>query len=185
MNKETLIAASVGLGLGLIVTVGVYSMKRTLTPDPTNQLTVSPTPATTDSPETAGTLSVSAPEDGVLVSQDKLTVKGLAPASSSVVILVGNDDNIVTADTDGKFATEVTLKNGPNLITAISVNENGEVSQVEKLVVLENVVTEPTAKVSPSPTTKVSPSPTAKATPKVSPSPTSKPKATATPTGKP
>ncbi len=185
MNKETLIAAAVGLGLGLIVTVGVYSMKRTLTPDPTNQLTVSPTPATTDENQVAGDLVVTAPEDGLLVNEEKITVKGTGPTNSQVVILVGNADSIVKTGSDGQFEAEVALKTGPNVISVISVDESGQVDQIEKLVVLESSVAQPTSSASPSPTTKVSPSPTTKATPKLSPSPTAKLKATATPTLKP
>ncbi len=184
MNKETLIAAGVGLTLGLAVTIGVYGMKKTIAPEKTNQLSVSPTPAASTTQET-GTLKITSPDDGYIATDKSLTVKGSTTANQIIVVLVGNEENIIKSNADGAYSAEVTLKTGPNIITVVAVDENGQTNQLSKLVVYELAPTGKPESATPSATPTVTVKPTT--TPKLSPtskvSPTIKP--TATPTSKP
>ncbi|MBD3279588.1 MAG: hypothetical protein GF390_02650 [Candidatus Pacebacteria bacterium] len=135
MKKEALIAIFIGVALGLLITFGAYQLKKT---DQNN--TINPDLATTASPtptiDISKNLSLSNPLDNVIQSQRTITVSGNTLANNYVVVFVGNQEEIITADETGNFSTEVDLEVGSNVITVITINEDGNTVKLEKTIIV-------------------------------------------------
>lgn len=86
---------------------------------------VSPTPtAITENNEVD--LLITEPENEIVVSQEKLSIKGKTQSLATVVIIWEEGEDILVADKDGLFETQITLLGGPNEIevTAYGKNDN-------------------------------------------------------------
>jgi hypothetical protein len=133
MKKEILLAVLIGLGLGLIITYGVYRARTSLTNPSTGSTesqVASPTPASQTS------LVITAPEDEIVQSTASITVAGTTTPNSFVVVLLDDEETITTADASGNFSVERQLSLGANVILIFSVDEDGNTAEVERTVVL-------------------------------------------------
>jgi hypothetical protein len=177
MKKEVIIAVLIGLSLGLIVTYGIYTARRTFMTNNSTKSLPSPTPPSTPSPNNSS-LSVISPEDETLQFSKEVKVTGTTRSGSLIVIFV-NEKNVVTrADQSGNFSIQTTLDEGSNVITTRAIDEDGKSVEDQRVVIfsttsLDDPVASSSAKVSPSPSPKpkVTPKPTIKASPKVTPTP--------------
>lgn len=120
MRKEVLIAILVGALSGLAVAFGIWRANQALAPK------VAPTPSPTPQEETVRQgLIVTEPESGVVVSQDRITVRGSATAGSTIVILTNLGEIILEARGDGIFEQEVELEGGANEIKVVAFDPQG------------------------------------------------------------
>ena len=126
MKKEVIIAISVGLVLGLIITFGIYIANQAVKKQ--NQTTNLPSNGTHPSPSatTAGKLEITEPEDNLVVSQSKITVSGITEAKNAVAVLTEKSEELVLADEEGVFSSEVVLVSGANEIKIISIDKNNQ-----------------------------------------------------------
>jgi len=131
MHKEVVLAILLGLGLGLVITYGVYR-SRTAPTATQNEVITSTDPTASDSDSK---ITIFSPENESVQSTQSVTVTGSTDPGSFVVILVGEVDFITTADESGNFSIEAELKEGSNIIQAHAVNEDGEVSITEHVVI--------------------------------------------------
>lgn len=87
------------------------------------------------SPETPPTgffLTVSQPADGSIVDISSVEVMGRT--SPEAIVSVNNE--ITIADTQGTFATTITLAEGPNIVEVIASDEEGNEARTSLTVTL-------------------------------------------------
>ncbi|OGJ38299.1 MAG: hypothetical protein A2383_03510 [Candidatus Pacebacteria bacterium RIFOXYB1_FULL_39_46] len=145
MKKETIIAVLIGLSLGLFITYGVYQARTNISRR-SNEPKLAMTEPTEDF---AGELILNSPLDESVQTDDSVIVSGTTLPNSFVVIFVGNEETITTSDNSGNFSVEVSLEEGPNIITVYVIDEDGQTLSVEKTVTTsdetfeEDTVSEP------------------------------------------
>ncbi len=172
MKKEVFFAIFLGLGLGLIVTYGIYTARSAFLKHP-DQITASPTATPAASPADSS-LSLFSPDDESIQFDPAIKVTGTTFLNAHVIIFVNNTSTITSADATGNFSVEQTLTEGANVITVRALDDNGNQAEQRRTVIYTTTSLDaPTATQSatPSASPKTSPSPTPKTLPKVSPSP--------------
>lgn len=102
-------------------------------------------------------LNVSEPSDGITVSQDTLTVRGMTSDMTSTPVVIkiavdGVDQGMVTVEPSGQFAHTITLSEGSNVITVTAADASGQQSTVTINVTLDTSVPKITsATITPNP----------------------------------
>lgn len=73
--------------------------------------------------KTSGSLTVQLlePQDGATVNTAVINVKGIAPQDTVVTV----NDDILVVSSDGKFESQVTLDQGPNVIEIVASDTDG------------------------------------------------------------
>ncbi|CAN5280494.1 hypothetical protein BH10PAT2_BH10PAT2_3480 [soil metagenome] len=170
MKKEVLFAIFLGLGLGLIVTFGIYTarsafLKKTDTTD------VSPT-ATPAATPTDSSLSLFSPDDESVQFVSDVKVTGTTFPNAHVIVFINNTSNITTADATGNFSVATTLTEGSNVVTVRALDDNGNQAEQKRTVIYTTTTLDAVATATPSasPTTKTASS-SAKTPIKVTPTP--------------
>ena len=141
MKKEVVISILIGLTLGLIITYGIYRMRTALlAPRTTTEILATPTP----SAEPLANLTILNPIEGLIQTQNTITVTGTTLPNSIVVLFVSEEDQITTADANGNFSFESELKTGSNVLTVHTVDESGITTSVERVVIVNPEGLKPT-----------------------------------------
>ncbi len=135
MKKEVFIAVFIGLSLGLIITYGIYRMRMALDTPPTT-ITVENDPETEPS-SVSSSLSVINPTNGTVQLEKASTVTGSTLPNAYVVVFVNNEDHIATADATGNYSVEVPLTIGANTVKIHVIDELGQVTTEERVVVVQ------------------------------------------------
>lgn len=136
MKKEVLIAIFVGLSMGMIITFGVYRVKNSINEKPTANLEEEL--AEENVPATPTLLALHSPEDGTVQTEKELTVTGTTIPNSFVVLFVNDSDFISNTDESGNFSFKIELEDGVNIIRVHVLNETGETTVAERLVVVSD-----------------------------------------------
>lgn len=138
MKKEILLAIIVGLSIGLFITFGVYQARVSTNKRKSDQeIAAKLTPSAGE--EFNGELMLNTPKDEIIQTEKTTTVSGVTWANSFVVVLVKNDETIITSDGSGNFTTEVNLEDGSNLITVIALDEDGHNLSEERTIIVSDV----------------------------------------------
>lgn len=135
MKKEVFLAIFIGLSFGLLITYGVYQARLSLNnpePKPSLEAELSPTPEG----ENTGKLAIFSPDDESVQKDTSLSVTGSTLPNNYVVIFVNDDETITTADESGNFSVEVTLEDGSNIITAYTLDEDGNSTKEIRTVIV-------------------------------------------------
>ena len=128
MKKEVFLAILLGLSLGLIITYGFYRARNSALIKQTDLLTASPSVSPSTTPNSD--LIIFSPTDESIVDTADITVAGTTTAQNLMVIFVNQIEYLTSADQTGTFSQKVKLENGSNVITVISLDEDGgQVSQ--------------------------------------------------------
>ncbi len=131
MRKEVILAIIGGVALGLLVIGGLWWTNKATTEE---SLNITPTPVLEQSPTLIPTPSLSleiiSPEDESIIEEEKITLEGKTAPESVVVVIYPEGENIVEADKEGNFETEITLVGGANEIKITAYDKEG--NQVEK-----------------------------------------------------
>jgi len=139
MRKEILLAVLIGIGLGLLITFGVYQSRQSVKNVQNNQAQdLIKSDMSDEQGENNSQLALTSPEDELLTDNKRLIVSGATGANNFVVVFVNNVETITHADESGNFSIEVTLNDGANIIVVQSINEDGQACQVERSVVLNS-----------------------------------------------
>ncbi len=133
MSKEIFLAILLGLGVGLLVTYGVYRIQSTDTSEQSALLEESPTPSV--SPDTLSKLVIHQPDDELLTDQAETLVSGSSDPDSFIAITAGDEEFITTADSSGNFSVTIPLEEGSNIISIFSIDEDGSTVNQERTVV--------------------------------------------------
>jgi hypothetical protein len=140
MKKEILIAIIIGFILGLIITFGIWTANKSLqennntslTQENENQPIVS---ETSPNNEEKVSLTITSPENNSLLDQEDIEITGQTSPLANLVILFEDGEEIIQADQQGEFKTEITLNGGANEITITAFDQDGnEASKVLNLV---------------------------------------------------
>ncbi|MCB9813607.1 MAG: hypothetical protein H6772_04335 [Pseudomonadales bacterium] len=136
MKKEVLIAIFVGLSMGLIITFGFYRVRTSITDTPTTDLTQDITTGLETAKPTM--LALHSPEDGLIQTENELTVTGTTTPNSFIVLFVNDEDFISNTDDSGNFSFKIELNDGPNILRIHVLDESGETTVEERLVVVSD-----------------------------------------------
>ena len=132
MRKEVILAIVGGVVLGLLVIGGLWWTNKTTTGE--NPIVPSPTPLNTQAPTLTPALSLPLeiinPENESIIEEEEITLEGKTIPGSVVVVIYPEGENIVEADEEGNFETEITLVGGANEIKITTYDEEG--NQAEK-----------------------------------------------------
>ena len=89
----------------------------TLIPTDTN----SPkTQITTPAPEA---ITISSPEPNALVTSEKLSIAGIAPKNSNIIIVTPSNSFMGKSDDQGKFQIAITLDSGLNMVKITAIDQ--------------------------------------------------------------
>ena len=131
MRKEVILAIVGGVALGLLVIGGLWWTNKATTEE---SLNITPTPVLeqppTLTPVPSLSLEIISPEDESIIEEEKTTLEGKTAPESVVVVIYPEGENIVEADKEGNFETEITLVGGANEIKITAYDEEG--NQAEK-----------------------------------------------------
>ena len=132
MRKEVILAIVGGVALGLLVIGGLWWTNKTTTEE--NPIVPSPTPLITQAPTLMPALllplEIINPENESIIEEEEITLEGKTIPGSVVVVIYPEGENIVEADEEGNFETEITLVGGANEIKITAYDEEG--NQAEK-----------------------------------------------------
>lgn len=131
MNKDLLVASSIGFGLGLIAAIMLWVVPRMMPknvisdkkPDTAISETVSQA-----SPATSGPLTLEV-IDGTVVESADFSVKGKANDATLVIVATPTSYEAVTPNESGAFDTEIELSKGANHIAVTSYNDTQTTTQ--------------------------------------------------------
>ncbi len=136
MRKEVIFAIIMGIGLGFVVTYGIWRAKNALRTLPANtpvaRQAISPTTAPLSK---TPSLILTSPLDNQLSSEEKIIVSGKASPSSTVIIATGVDSYLAQANEKGDFLQEISLVGGDNLISAYAFDLEGNSAEQELTVI--------------------------------------------------
>ena len=148
MRKEVLVAILLGLGIGAVVTLGIFTARKALTgaggaqeqDGPAKQATSDKQQATSpaitgEKTEKQHTVTLTSPNDGSVTATEKITLAGATTPGSTVTISGGETDTVVISDEKGQFSMEITLVGGDNEINVVSFSPKGEKAETVLTVV--------------------------------------------------
>jgi hypothetical protein len=130
MKKEVIIAIIVGFTLGLIITFGIHTARRSI-----NQRADSAAPETGSNPPSTTpqhALNLTSPAAYQIVDVSPIPVTGMTTPHSLVTALTPEDEFVGVADDQGKFSIDVDLEAGETILRVVSFNELGQ-SQEQRL----------------------------------------------------
>jgi hypothetical protein len=140
MRKEVLVAILIGFGIGLVVTLGIFTARRALKSG--GQTEQQPQPSFSPTPQVEkeqtgveNKIAVTSPNNGAVETTEKITLTGTTTPGSTVTIWGGETDIIVAGDEKGQFSAEITLAGGDNEIKITSFSPTGETAETVVTVV--------------------------------------------------
>ncbi|MCX6816464.1 MAG: hypothetical protein NTZ93_01155 [Candidatus Beckwithbacteria bacterium] len=133
MKKELLIAVVIGLSLGLIVALGIFTANQALNTQKQKKSTQTSTSPITTITNQQKTLNITSPENFDLINQSDITLSGIAWPNAVIALLTETQSYLTLADSEGIFTFKIKLIKGFNEITIIASDETG-FTQTQNLV---------------------------------------------------
>ena len=139
MKKELSLAVLIGLILGLIITYGVYRARRA-EQETAVQTTESIAGQVEGEPLASNqVITLSSPADESVQAFPEIKIAGTTKPNIFVIIFIDEDEFITTADNTGNFAIEGKLTAGGNVISVQTLDEEGQVNKIERVVTYTEV----------------------------------------------
>lgn len=142
MKKEVLLSIIIGVTLGFGImgiawinkTGGFTNLSQKISlgfnkkESNQEQQSVSPTPTITQKNDQNDNIElvINEPENEIVVSKEKLTIVGHTQPLATVVIIWEEGEDILVADSEGLFETEISLLGGPNEIEITAYGRNDD-----------------------------------------------------------
>lgn len=142
MKKEVFIAIFIGLGLGLIVTYGIYRAKTSFNSGQQAASTTEPSPTPSDAVHNS--LSLLSPEDESVQATNEVKVTGTTDPDALVIIFLNDLPKVIRADKSGNFSVQMTLQQGGNVITVRTLDEQGNSVEQQRTVIFTTASLEDT-----------------------------------------
>lgn len=133
MRKEAIIAIILGLFLGLVFTIGIYTANQAVKDKKTEQ-TIETTQISPSPSPTMG-LQLTQPENNIVVSQSKVKISGQSSPEAVIATYSESKEVFSQADEDGDFSFDFPLSAGSNKITITSIDEE-ENQQTANIIVV-------------------------------------------------
>ena len=143
MKKEIVLAIIIGLAFGLVITYGLYRVRKA-TLATKNQPISTTAPVTTSPNNTVDSalLTILHPEDNTVQEEAVTTVTGTAQPNAIIILFVNEQEYISTADASGNFSFTVDLAIGSTILSVRAINENGETLTAERSIVVSSLLSE-------------------------------------------
>lgn len=146
MNREFIIAISLGFTVGLVVMYGVWTANRsmkefeTVSPIPTNPVQIDNQAVSSDSNESKPyvDLVVTEPYKNLLTREESITVSGVADPGDALIILTEVGQFVLTPNDAGEYSQEIELEKGINTISVFAVSQQNEIQQEDRIVTLSS-----------------------------------------------
>ncbi len=150
MRKEVLVAILLGLGIGVVVALGIFTARKALIAAPeaekmeqggaaksatSNQQQATGSAIGGEKTEKQHAVTLTSPNDGLVTANEKITLAGATTPGSTVAVTGGETDTVVAADEKGQFSAEITLVGGDNEIRIVSFGPKGEKAEAALTVV--------------------------------------------------
>ncbi|MBI2010068.1 MAG: hypothetical protein HYS86_02695 [Candidatus Chisholmbacteria bacterium] len=132
MKKEVILAIVIGFAIGLLITFGIYTARTALENAPQNP---SPQPSASPENSTQAGLIITTPANEALVDTATIPLEGTATPEAIITIITPEGQQIITADSEGNFATEIELAGGANEIQISAFTPEGLKTEVSLTVV--------------------------------------------------
>lgn len=134
MNKIWYAVIFIVLLLGGIIFLGKGNVQPSLENSPATSIDKDVTQETPAAPIESGmTLTISSPQNGSIVSNPSVTVRGKTKARAEVFI----NEKDITADANGNFTAEIALDDGENVIVVFANDAEGNTAEQELIVTYE------------------------------------------------
>ncbi|MDA1316643.1 MAG: hypothetical protein O3B87_01310 [bacterium] len=129
MNRETIIAISMGIVLGALVALVVFFQSNKT--DETKVVPVAPNQATKDTtsqPSVPKLLSITSPEQGTVVDANTISITGKAPKNSLIIVQSASFESTFKSKEE-TFNVDVDLQIGENVIQLSAYTESSTPQQ--------------------------------------------------------
>lgn len=130
MRKEAIIAIILGLFLGLVFTIGIYTANQAVKDKKTEQ-TIETTQTSPSSSPAIG-FQLTEPENNIVVSQPNIKISGQSSSEAVIAAYSEAKEVFSQADESGDFSFDFPLSAGSNQITITSIDkeENQQTARV-------------------------------------------------------
>ncbi len=132
MKKELILAIVIGLAIGFGLAAVFWSRTQSsinlsLLNRQEGQTPTSPSPApeTTNDKTQEIALKITEPENEIVHTEEELTIIGETGINATVVIIWEEGEDILVADENGEFQSEITLVGGENRIDITAYADDG------------------------------------------------------------
>jgi hypothetical protein len=130
MNKDAILATAIGFIIGLSITGSIVFGPKLFAMLPKTSIRfpsffaakTKPTP-TTAPKEAAFSITIESPTPDSIAQDGDLLISGRTGSEATVVIQSAQNDTVVTATKDGKYAGKVTLLEGENTIAVTGYSD--------------------------------------------------------------
>lgn len=133
MKQERVVLSFVMVLIGLLV-AGIafyfYQSSKQISSDSPSSNIIAPT----QPPKPTIYLTITSPDNEIVVSSKTLRIAGKAPADATIVLITESDQMVFKPSAIGDFTTTITLNDGLNLITIQAIKPNGEIASVKRTV---------------------------------------------------
>ena len=136
MIKELFLAIALGAILGFGVTGAFFALNKNKISNDQSSLNISPTPTITniqlstqvtptpDNSQPKSSINITSPENNIVVSNSKISIKGNSTPNSLIVISTPSQTFNGKTDTNGIFSIDIELDSGINLIKIDNIDSN-------------------------------------------------------------
>jgi hypothetical protein len=136
MIKELFLAIALGAILGFGVTGAFFALNKNKISNDQSSLNISPTPTITnvqlstqvtptpDSSQPKSSIKITSPENNVVASNSKISIKGNSTPNSLIIISTPSKTFNGKTDTNGIFSIDIELDSGVNLIKIDNIDSN-------------------------------------------------------------
>lgn len=143
MDREKIITIVLGLFVGIVLAASYFfgskylpflnrqskptaaKTQKTLTPPPPQQQT------------TVATLTIDSPDDNTSTTAKSIKLSGSFLPASTIILYANADEQIATADAQGKFNFNVAIEGGENEIALNSFDQNNKLTTVKRNITME------------------------------------------------
>jgi uncharacterized protein YpmB len=123
MRKEVILAVIIGVILGGVILYGINMANNAAAPVQTDSRTTeTDDTSSTDTPKEQNSTSFIYPQDHAVITESKITLKGVTKPNSNIAIITEADNIITTSDSDGNYSSPINLINGENTISVTIVD---------------------------------------------------------------
>lgn len=142
MKKEVVIVIFFGLIVGLTVTFFAYRLRKdkltATNTDVGKKIELDSSLLGEEKNDEVKPVTITSPENGAVVSEKNLIVKGQVPPNSTAVLFVNDTDQLQTASASGEVSFEITLTSGSNIVELFSIDASGQTYSQQIIIIYSN-----------------------------------------------
>lgn len=129
MNKDTIVASTIGFSLGLVAAIMLWVVPRIMpknVPKPSPVASSQEIQVTNDEISPTQGFTITSPQDGEVVPGEAVKISGVAPGAVTVTVTTPEQSQVATPNSQGEFSTTLALAEGANQIVVTSITKNAQ-----------------------------------------------------------